>query len=686
MSDTESEGESTAGLHGLTEALKGQTVLEKPRVKRRVLVQALREHNDILIDLQNQVSVAKAKIDNLEYETSNTKKALGALTGVVEEHSEHIADLSSKMDGFAELVDEKVLALKTEVYDNFVTKVGLAEALKPFEEENERTRARFERNDKEADGVRARVATLEVNLEKLPGELRLGSHQIIVPPEENSINHEIELTEVIKNLHQHNEETNAELKAHKKLLRSHTEDIRVAKQELGDSIRETSDRLTIVEAWKKEQEEVDIADVRRNQEGIMGGIEALQRDLIEKIDRSDVDEKIEAKYEEIIDHLQTALQSTQEDEDEFRRMTSNLQTTVENLQNHKAEKKDLAEIRRQLVVMEGGGGFGGGGGGPGGVSRRELLMLLDEKMDKQKMKLELSAINERIAEFVDKITLMGNTIQSIEQNGVKMAAAGGGPRRAPAQAAGFLPAQDQIWSGLATALRNSGQPGGDAGGVPEGTPLVNLPTATAMPGSRGGTGGQRIGSGGGGRLQPLSPGGRPISTQAYQHGYANEGSGMGITPPLQTPPPHANAAAFYPSHAMSGSPGSLRPVTAPGVGMQNQMLANEAPITNANKYGLNPRNAYGGGFQLNAHMLPPRVGASPFPHGPGSPGSRRGGAPLRPGSKGGLPELADVPVPLGGKKRLVKGTDGHLYQGDVKEDSEGSEDGEPEEGPASADP
>uniref|UniRef100_A0A7R9YCT8 Uncharacterized protein n=1 Tax=Pinguiococcus pyrenoidosus TaxID=172671 RepID=A0A7R9YCT8_9STRA len=368
---------------------------------------------------------------------------------------------------------------------------------------------------------------------------------------------------------------------------------------MADNLRELNDRMASFEAWRREQEEMDISDVRRKQDAIIEGITALQHDLVEKIDRADVDEKIEAKYQEIIDHLQTALESTHEDEDEFRRMTATLKTTVENLQTLKADRREVVELRRQVVLQQAQGGAGAGMSLAGGISRDELLMLLDDKMDKQEWDVQMEQLRQRLDSVNAEMGEIGYALKQMEggKSNAKFARLGRRATISDPEGRAFVASSDQTWSGLAAALRNAAQ----------------------------------------------SPG---QST--------------------------ANGTPFYPAAAMASDLSKLRPITVPGIASENAALATNVPIVNANKYGLNPRNAYGGGFQLNAHLLPPRAPHSPFPQGPDShsPTYDRG-PPLRSGNQQELREI-NVALPPS-LKRLVKGTDGKFYRGELREPATASD-------------
>jgi hypothetical protein len=95
--------------------------------------------------------------------------------------------------------------------------------------------------------------------------------------------------------------------------------------------------------------EARIAESTRGVMNIGSIVDDLKEQMLEKCDKSRVDEKIEGKYEEIIDHLQAALSSAGDDEDEFKRVSMELQEICQQLSSSKADKRDLLELKEQVL-------------------------------------------------------------------------------------------------------------------------------------------------------------------------------------------------------------------------------------------------------------------------------------------------------------------------------------------------
>lgn len=77
-------------------------------------------------------------------------------------------------------------------------------------------------------------------------------------------------------------------------------------------------------------------------------VKRLEHTLLDKADLSSVDAKIELKYQEIIDHLQSAMSSAADDEQEFKTVSSDLRNMISQLMTTKADMSDVAELQARL--------------------------------------------------------------------------------------------------------------------------------------------------------------------------------------------------------------------------------------------------------------------------------------------------------------------------------------------------
>lgn len=140
-------------------------------------------------------------------------------------------------------------------------------------------------------------------------------------------------------------------------MRNHGDELeRKAKIEVEDLTRKHDEHLSRIQRKMDADADVDLSDIRRNQETITSTLEAVQAGMLEKTDKREVDAKIEHKYEEILEHLNTALASTSEDEEDFKASTEALNKAVEELRAAKADRKEFGALRQQVWLVLSGRG------------------------------------------------------------------------------------------------------------------------------------------------------------------------------------------------------------------------------------------------------------------------------------------------------------------------------------------
>ena len=98
---------------------------------------------------------------------------------------------------------------------------------------------------------------------------------------------------------------------------------------------------------------VDIQDIvyttRQSVEETCFQLDQVQRTLVDKADRHQVDGIVETKYEEIILHLQKALQSINVDEEDAKESQAVILRSLEDLASSKADKIDLVQVKEQIL-------------------------------------------------------------------------------------------------------------------------------------------------------------------------------------------------------------------------------------------------------------------------------------------------------------------------------------------------
>ena len=91
--------------------------------------------------------------------------------------------------------------------------------------------------------------------------------------------------------------------------------------------------------------DVDLMDIRRNQDLVLSQLEDYQRELDEKTTEEQVDSRIQSRYDELVTHLQIALRSVKDDEANFKACIDRIEATSSELKTAKAERSELKELQ-----------------------------------------------------------------------------------------------------------------------------------------------------------------------------------------------------------------------------------------------------------------------------------------------------------------------------------------------------
>lgn len=167
--------------------------------------------------------------------------------------------------------------------------------------------------------------------------------------------------------------------------------VQVKEEMDADVVGLRKDVSTLIE-WKNDQSTVDLTDIQRSQDSIFLSIDALGQDLLGRVTRSEVESKLEGKFNEIVDHLQTALVSVEKDEEDFKAVTEHLNRMYQSLRDDKADKTDITSLRQQFIQNQVDATLPSGGSTLNNEDIRQVLaryptssvveQLLDEKIDK----------------------------------------------------------------------------------------------------------------------------------------------------------------------------------------------------------------------------------------------------------------------------------------------------------------
>ena len=85
-------------------------------------------------------------------------------------------------------------------------------------------------------------------------------------------------------------------------------------------------------------------DIRRNQDLLLSQLEDYHMLLDEKTTEKQVDSRIERRYDDLVSHLQLAMQSVKADEANFKACIQRIEQANSQLLTNKAERSELNEL------------------------------------------------------------------------------------------------------------------------------------------------------------------------------------------------------------------------------------------------------------------------------------------------------------------------------------------------------
>ncbi|TYZ63080.1 hypothetical protein PybrP1_011768 [[Pythium] brassicae (nom. inval.)] len=302
--------------------LDGKTVLEKPHVSKKVLLKAVRMQADAMRYMVDEVERLHDKMSEMEREAKSTQK-------------------------YVERVNTKLLTLQgqheetnAKVYELEVVQGRQQDQLKKIDD----VAAQIKSSRDELRLFQQRVDVLGANYDEFVAQTEQ-SFTAIRQDQEVTKQFAMQLEDRL-NTEEKELFLDSDHILHNKLSLAMW--IEVAEKEnrkKDEALRDCSDRMT--KQGKNVQEM--ILETRRTLDDNTCAVEDVQRALLEKADRKRVDEAIESKYEEICNQLDKALASVIGEEDEFKRVSQELQQLVTHLSESKADRKDLLEIKEQVL-------------------------------------------------------------------------------------------------------------------------------------------------------------------------------------------------------------------------------------------------------------------------------------------------------------------------------------------------
>ncbi|KAF0727332.1 hypothetical protein Ae201684_014592 [Aphanomyces euteiches] len=363
--------------HNLSEELQGVKILEHPRVQKKVLVKAIRMQTIAMRCMAGEFDQLRDRIEAVEKEAKHSQKQL-------EKANTKVLALEAALD----VANKRII----EVEDDLAKESKRIDQFGQLETHVKSMRDDLKAMDKEVEAQRNELSIFAAKVENDVGGIK---KQIEATKEglvalEVKVDHAAE-DQVI---------TTDDVLLGQTPLTAWFDQYIEDNRRRDDIIKDASEKFTKQSRGIAEM----MNEARKALDDNTSAVEEVQRALIDKADRVKVDLIIESKYEEIIEQLQKAMTAISDDEDEFKRNCRDLQDLVQNLSASKADKKDLLEVKEQVLYdsrvrqqVENLRAFI-----DLKMNREDVFAALKSKADKEEMQLLLKTLSDSLFAAVSK--------------------------------------------------------------------------------------------------------------------------------------------------------------------------------------------------------------------------------------------------------------------------------------------
>lgn len=648
-------------------ALMGTTILPQPRVSRETIISVLQTHTDLIFGLKKENKALKLHITEVEKETKETKKKLTSMESSMTDIRKDIDNLFRQSEEFRKEVEElsvkvaELYVLKKQMSDQQQFVETLSNKFNQFSTELVEY---MDKNDKNISTVQEtcdktvfQLKELKDYVDHFADNLVLNSQQITVDTYAGFSSKPITLTEVLRMCNgQFVDITGINTRQDEQITKLFADLDTKAPDTIVFNVSTLEKKVGTIELHIQKEEEQGIGALRKICEQLSVQMQAVNAEMTDKIDRESVGFIVHEKYEEIVRYLHEALQSSLEDERNFKEKADEIQEMVILLSNSKADRTEIANMQEVMVKSEALLKKVGAQANlkekiKDFVSRKELEQLLAMKVDKLEFDQQLhnavsnsrrvrkmATLDNGLPPVVDGAMGGGNSFLYNNNNGNSSGnyatnedntrSTPGGRAQSPVMMStsqkGAGPVQNSRNNGIAVSSSTSA--------LPEARPSANIPVIAL---------GQSLGGGG----NNGSPGRSTADFTAFMKG---KGKGKDL---LSTSLPSAEAPGAFRKASEGGKPGGQ--VKRPGSGKSPAGYgASEYPYTDPNYQNNYPEQsaltdhlAYlqgpivGGGFNVRAAHLQKATptGSVVSPHD------------------------------IEGKGMMVQGNDGHLYYQDLNQ-------------------
>ncbi len=318
-------------LRGIGEDLKGKTILEEPYVDRKTIVRAVSEQNKVILALQSQVIQMRETEERMQHQLEMMQEKVTCLEKYTGKVDSIEAILSEKLPQLQKL-DEKV-----KEHDGCIEQITTE------------TRGVLSQNCDDLNHLRKELKSMPemivISTRQVTHSNRVEASGIDISSNNSDVDHKELLADIIQTQDKRALLNDRQING----LEIKMDDVTSIQNERIDCINKSVDELT---EWKKAQSEVDQEKMKKNQDAMILQIDECKESLSHKMTKEDVESKLNRQFDEIVNHLQSALSSIENEEADFKCITDSLSKMCESLHEIKADKADIVALRKQFIESQ----------------------------------------------------------------------------------------------------------------------------------------------------------------------------------------------------------------------------------------------------------------------------------------------------------------------------------------------
>lgn len=355
--------------------MRGDLVTAVPVVTHDVLIGVVRRHNNCLGVLREGCDLLVKSLEVVKEQQRLALARVGAVDTTLGLHESRLDDLGHRFEKMDAQIShlwkqmDKLSALEIQQQEQVVQTRELQCCFQKLTITREQEALE---NKEQLETFRGAIATqdqsiltIQDKLSRLSKELYISSDQIHVvrrsDPENGAVfdnpvdigrdgTSRASLTNELECMNTMAQEMARNMELQRRMATTQSKQLELkACKETEAIANQNKEHLGKIQQFLDSNMDVNLMDIRRNQDLLLSQLEDYHMLLDEKTTEKQVDSRIERRYDDLVSHLQLAMQSVKADEANFKACIQRIEQANSQLLTNKAERSELNELRAQLA-------------------------------------------------------------------------------------------------------------------------------------------------------------------------------------------------------------------------------------------------------------------------------------------------------------------------------------------------